>query len=597
MNKITQIIIATLVTGTVFGNNFSSITNKYDRNYGNNSPITIEPTVNRVSYVVSPYLQNATQTSMVLMWEIYENSSARVVYSKNGSDDKDTVTVKSSDIFSTNQGTYIYTAYMENLTPNSSYSYEVIVGNSTDSGTDYTFKTAPEKNGPFKFLLWGDNRSNPSKHQLVAEAMVREGGDVAFNVGDLVGTGTNYNEWKTQYFNPAQNLLKQVPTFVSIGNHEYDSKWFYNYLNHPINNSAPKKENFYSFTYGPVFIIVLDNNADWGTNTDLITPGSTQYNWLVSELNSDAANDANWIMVMAHCPPYTNGWDSPGYDGSKVTREHLMPLFEEYGVDLVFNGHTHDYERGHLNGVNYVISGGGGSALDHIVNDFSHITVYKSDYHYIVMDIQKHQIKYSVYNPSGTLLDDTTFIKGKKELLSDVTLTESGVLKQGDETTIKWTTENTSGKAIIKLRSGEEDILVFDTIDIGQESYDWVIPTSVPNSEDYTIVVKQDYLEATSAKFTIHKNGSATTNINQNQGQPLGIHLSGKKQISLSLPRKGMATVKLFTANGREVYSNSQQYNQGMNIITSAIGAFSNQMLLVKVEFEGKTITRSINLQ
>ena len=43
-------------------------------------------------------------------------------------------------------------------------------------------------------------------------------------------------------------------------------------------------------------------------------------------------------------------------------RTSLVPLFEKYKVDFVLNGHSHCYQRGELNGVKYVISGGAGAS-------------------------------------------------------------------------------------------------------------------------------------------------------------------------------------------------------------------------------------------
>jgi hypothetical protein len=72
-------------------------------------------------------------------------------------------------------------------------------------------------------------------------------------------------------------------------------------------------------------------------------------------------------------PPYCERW----IDGSSTLRNNLVPLMEQYGVDFCFSGHTHEYERGELNHVHYVVTGGG-SWLDHtevIVRDWEHMFV------------------------------------------------------------------------------------------------------------------------------------------------------------------------------------------------------------------------------
>ena len=47
----------------------------------------------------------------------------------------------------------------------------------------------------------------------------------------------------------------------------------------------------------------------------------------------------------------------------RVVRSDLVPLFEKYDVQMVFSGHDHDYERGTVNGIKYVVTGGGGERL------------------------------------------------------------------------------------------------------------------------------------------------------------------------------------------------------------------------------------------
>jgi hypothetical protein len=72
-------------------------------------------------------------------------------------------------------------------------------------------------------------------------------------------------------------------------------------------------------------------------------------------------------------PPYCERW----IDGSASLRQSLVPLLEEYDVDICFSGHTHEYERGEQNHVHYVITGGA-SWLDHpeiVVQDWEHMFV------------------------------------------------------------------------------------------------------------------------------------------------------------------------------------------------------------------------------
>jgi len=72
--------------------------------------------------------------------------------------------------------------------------------------------------------------------------------------------------------------------------------------------------------------------------------------WLKKDLRK---NKKPWVIVALHTPPYTDGGhdsDSDYDSGGKMkkVRENLVPIFDEYGVDLVLSGHSHDYERSKL---------------------------------------------------------------------------------------------------------------------------------------------------------------------------------------------------------------------------------------------------------
>ena len=83
------------------------------------------------------------------------------------------------------------------------------------------------------------------------------------------------------------------------------------------------------------------------------SPGTEQYRWLEDDL---ANTNKTWKFVFFHLPPYSCGpW------GPQPQVQALHPLFVRYGVDIVFNGHEHNYQRFPVDGVNYIITGGGGA--------------------------------------------------------------------------------------------------------------------------------------------------------------------------------------------------------------------------------------------
>ncbi|CAN8142584.1 acid phosphatase type 7 [uncultured Thiomicrorhabdus sp.] len=124
-------------------------------------------------------------------------------------------------------------------------------------------------------------------------------------------------------------------------------------------------EQYYSFDYGNVHFISLDSQVTARDESNR----AAMKTWLEADLS---ANTSDWTIVIFHHPPYTKGShdsdDPSGGDehlqaetlnstllgiGSPILidqpifdmREEFNPIFERYGVDLVYSGHSHSYER------------------------------------------------------------------------------------------------------------------------------------------------------------------------------------------------------------------------------------------------------------
>jgi len=296
-----------------------------------------------------PYLQDVTQTSMVVCWESDAAEAGEVRYG--------TTTALGSTV---SEGTPVLVHQVEvtGLDPSTIYSYQVSSGGALSTAA--TFHTAPRAEEPFRFVVIGDTRTDTDAHQRVIDRVVATVGypDLYFNTGDLVEDGGDVGQWG-DYFTIEAGLLAYSPLFPVAGNHDdYTNDSIYAELFH-LPDATSGSEGYYAFTYGNTRFIVVDTNDDF-------TNGSTQYTWLEAELAAATADAAiRHEVVLFHDPPYTSGahgafdpedWGPP--------RNYLVPLFTTYGVDVVFNGHDHHYERtdpGLTGGVLYVVCGGGGA--------------------------------------------------------------------------------------------------------------------------------------------------------------------------------------------------------------------------------------------
>ena len=127
---------------------------------------------------------------------------------------------------------------------------------------------------------------------------------------------------------------------------------------------------WYATQIGDVLIVALDSNR---------AEDPDQLEWLESTL---AGSDAPWIVAMMHHPAY-----SGGYHGSTMdVRAAFTPLFEQYGVQLAFAGHDHDYQRSvPIGGTTYVVTGG--AATLRSANRASFTEVAWSTYHFVDLSV------------------------------------------------------------------------------------------------------------------------------------------------------------------------------------------------------------------
>jgi 3',5'-cyclic AMP phosphodiesterase CpdA len=118
-----------------------------------------------------------------------------------------------------------------------------------------------------------------------------------------------------------------------------------------------------------------------------------QTEWLEATL---AAADARWLIVTMHHPAY-----SVGYHGStQEIQDEWVPLFEEYGVDLVLAGHDHDYQRtSPINDVTYIVSGGGSKTRP--TGDADYIELAVSVRHFLDIAITHDRLEVTAISTEG----------------------------------------------------------------------------------------------------------------------------------------------------------------------------------------------------
>ena len=349
--------------------------------------------------IVGPYLTHVTQTSAAIMWETDQPATSVVEYGVR----------TPLDARAQAQGiSAIHEVVLRGLEPESQYVYRVVSADAKQgevASQVFTFRTAVRPGTPFAYVVVGDSRTYPDRWRRIAERAYAERPSFVLHVGDVVSNGDVKAQWLTEWLQPAAALMHRVPMYVAIGNHERNAHWYYDYV------SYPKPENYYSFDFGNAHFTIVDTNQD-------LSPGSAQYRWLDRDL---AESRARWKFAAHHHPPYSS--DNDDYGDSRhgpstlgdLTIRKITPMYEKYGVDIVWVGHIHDYERTwpirqgrpvERGGVIYVQTGGGGAELEDFAPTRSPFTAkVKSDWQYCLVTINGGTLQLSAFDIEGRMYD------------------------------------------------------------------------------------------------------------------------------------------------------------------------------------------------
>jgi len=311
-----------------------------------------------VNLTRGPYLQMPTPGGMTIVWRTDALTDSAVDYGLDANYDSGTVT-------DTNL-TIDHAVTLPNLQPNQTYVYRIRSGGVT-LVSGQTFKSARSADQPFRFSVVGDFGYANSSTTDIANRIFDSNCDLLLTVGDNIydpvgSTGTGQPGIFDQYwFTPYAATLRRAPLFPTLGNHDIETSngfYFLKYFILPQNGPSTERERNYSFDYGNAHFAVIDANPF--VNPFDATRSTNIKNWLASDL---AATTQRWKFVLWHQPAYTSSGNGT-HDPETQMQTDIQPLCAQYGVQMVFQGHNHFYERiNPISGVNYIITGTGGRSL------------------------------------------------------------------------------------------------------------------------------------------------------------------------------------------------------------------------------------------
>lgn len=242
-----------------------------------------------------------------------------------------------------------------------------------------TFRTAPapvtpgddSTIKPVTFAIIGDLGQYPHS-ELTLARLIRSrnevdsiilAGDIAYNNGD-------HRQWDTFFdFLDDYPIADHKPMQIVPGNHDIDKTkdgreifQAYEYRFRMPRVKPPKLGDYdgppgylnmdvppypldyewgnayYAYTYGPARMIMVSSYSS-------MNPGSTQYKWIVQELNSVDRSVTPWVLVVLHTPLYNTFALHRHDEQIFAAKKHLEPILVEHKVNMVFSGHIHAYLR------------------------------------------------------------------------------------------------------------------------------------------------------------------------------------------------------------------------------------------------------------
>jgi hypothetical protein len=123
------------------------------------------------------------------------------------------------------------------------------------------------------------------------------------------------------------------------------------------------------------------------------------------------------IFAVAHHGP----WSSAMHGDNPLAIRDYVPLLERAHVTMVLSGHDHDYERGRVGGLDYLVSGGGGAELRAPRCGAPgrrrcppRVQAFVNEHHYVTLEVLHDRVTVCPKRPDGTPLDPCATVPLRK---------------------------------------------------------------------------------------------------------------------------------------------------------------------------------------
>jgi hypothetical protein len=340
-----------------------------------------------------PYLQQVGARSAKVVFTTLDEGPMLVDVTKPDGSPVASVTAERDESASLAGGAWQAVAQIDELEPSTLYCYAI-----RDNVGRAGFRTAPPDGSEtlVRFAAFGDSGTGGEYQRAVLDQMFTVPFDFVLHMGDMAYSSGTLGQLEDQYFDVYPALIKSFSVFPIAGNHEHGSAGaapFRQVFVLPENGAPAGVELYYSFDWGNVHFVALDTEL---TN-------AAQAAWLDADL---AATDKPWKIVFGHKPPYSSG----EHGNYGAFRTQFGPIIQKHGVQLVLNGHDHDYERTMpVDGTIYVVTGGGGRHLRPVGS--SSFTAFSEDvHHFVSVEVHSNELLLHAIDGAGTEFDSARIV-------------------------------------------------------------------------------------------------------------------------------------------------------------------------------------------
>jgi hypothetical protein len=251
----------------------------------------------------------------------------------------------------------MHQAHLCKLSPATTYSYQV--GSGDAWSPVYTFHTAPDieasPDAESVIGFVGDSRGGYDVWAQMVAQLSQRAPDLILFSGDAVIVGLTQYEWE-EFLGAGESLFATVPVVTTNGNHESNAVTYYSQF------ALPGDQENFGLSYGFARIFVANDSPE---DPNALAVSTAQ------QIDADFTDheDARWKMLMHHRPLYSSGMRH----GSDAPLQAAWgPIIDKHHVDLVLNGHEHQYEvtkpiaggvvqPTNATGTVYIVAGGAGA--------------------------------------------------------------------------------------------------------------------------------------------------------------------------------------------------------------------------------------------